>query len=180
MTNLFDQLQKTVEHLRSEFATLQIGRASAALVEDIQVESYGSMIALKATANISCPDSKTIQIEPWDKSIIGTIEKTIRESSLGINPQNMGGYILLPIPPLTEERRKQVVKLAHDMTEQARISIRNIRHDAIKEIKQLKDAKELSEDEAKSEEKQIQEKIDTANKQIDEISKKKEADILNN
>ncbi len=175
---LAPHLQKAIDHLKTEFATLQIGRANAALVEDLSIECYGAQMALKASANISCPDAKTIRIEPWDKTLIGEIEKTIRESNLGINPQNMGDYILLPIPPMTEERRRDIVKLVHDMTEKAKISVRNARHDVLKKLKGQKDNKEISEDEYKDQEAEIQEKVNEANKQIDELSANKEKEVM--
>ena len=135
-------------------------------------------MSLKSMANISCPDSRTIRIEPWDKSALESIEKALREAEIGINPQNMGEYILLSVPPMTEERRRQVVKRVHEEAEKARISIRNIRHDFLKKVKHQKDEKEISEDEASRLEKQIQEKIDEANKEIDSISKSKEQEVL--
>jgi len=171
------QLQKIADHLRSEFSGLHIGRANAAMVDEIQVESYGAMMPLKATSNISCPDSHTIRIEPWDKNIVGGIEKALRDAEVG-NPQNMGQYIILPVPPMTEERRKQLVKRVSEMEEEARISVRNVRQDFFKKIKIQKDNKEISEDEEKRFEKQIQEKVDATNKTIEEMSKKKSQDIL--
>lgn len=173
-----DSLDKVVQHLQQEFAGLHVGRANAALVDEISVESYGAQMPLKSTANISCPDSKTIRIEPWDKSIIANIEKAIRDSDLGIQPQNMGEYILLSIPPMTEERRKQIVKRVHEESENARISVRNVRHEALKKVKQQKENSEISEDEESKLEKQIQESVDESNKKIDELTKKKEADVL--
>ncbi len=175
---LNQQLLKSVDHLRAEFATLQIGRANATLVEEIFIDCYGSQMPLKASANISCPDVKTIRIEPWDKTLIGEIEKAIRDSSLDINPQNMGDYIILPIPPMTEERRKEIVKIVHDMTEKARISVRNARHETLKKLKTQKDNKEISEDEHKSQEEEVQKKVDETNKQIDELSSNKEKEIM--
>lgn len=172
------QITKIVDHLKHELTSLQIGRASTALVEDIQVESYGAQMPLKGVANISCPESTTIKIEPWDKSQVGVIEKAIQESNIGINPQNMGDSILLPIPPMTEERRKDLVKVVHEMAEGARIGVRNARQEAMKKVKNQKDNKEISEDQAKDLENDIQEEIDTWNKSIDEISKKKEEDVM--
>ena len=176
--DLSQQIQKAITHLKTEYGGLQIGRASAALVEDMQVESYGTHMALRTSANISCPDVKTLKIEPWDKNLIGEIEKTLRASNLNINPQNMGDYILLPIPPLTEERRKQIVKLVHDMSENTKISVRQARQDALKDIKRQKDDKEISEDEFKKKEKHIQDQINQANKEIDTLTIQKEKEVL--
>jgi ribosome recycling factor len=171
-------LDKAINHLKEQFATLQAGRANASMVEEIQVESYGSMMGLRAVANISCPDSKTIRIEPWDKSLVGKVDKAIQVADLGIMPQNMGDYIILPIPPMTEDRRKKLVKVVHEDAETARISIRNARHDFLKKVKSQKDAGDISEDEQKRLEKQLQEKVDSVNKKIEEISQQKEKEIL--
>jgi ribosome recycling factor len=175
--SLYQQLQQTIEHLRQEFGGLHTGRANVGMVDDLQVEVYGSHMPLKGTANISCPDAQTIRIEPWDKSIIGDIERTIRDGDLGLNPQNMGEHLLIPVPPMTEERRQQMVKKVHQSAEQSRISVRNIRQDILKKVKHQKDDKELSEDEAARLEKQIQEKVDDANKTLDEVTKNKETEI---
>ena len=180
ITNLKHQLQKVIDHLKSDFAKLQIGRANVELVETIEIESYGVVSPLKNLANISCPDPKTVKIEPWDKSILGATEKAIQEANIGINPQNMGEYILCLIPPLTEERRKQTVKLVHEESEKAKISIRNIRHDFMKKIKIQKDNGDISEDEQKRLEKQIEEVVSEQNKNVDTITKKKATDIMTN
>lgn len=164
-----------IEHLRQVYSSLQAGRASAAMVDDIQVESYGSMMPLKSTANISCPDAKTIRIEPWDKSLIGGIEKAIQIADIGITPNNMGDCILLPIPPMTEDRRKKLVKVVKDEAETAKIAVRNSRQDVLKKVKADAD---LSDDEKKAMEKDVQEVVDKANKNIEELAKKKEADVL--
>ena len=167
-----------IDHLKSEYAKLQIGTANTALVEDLEVESYGSKMPLKATANIACPDPKTIKIEPWDKSLVGEIEKTVQAAKLGLNPQNMGEYILIPIPPMTEDRRKDLVKKVGELAENAKISIRNSRHEEMKHIKHRKDENEISEDQQKDLESDLQELVDTANKDVEEIRKKKETDVM--
>ena len=135
-------------------------------------------MALKTMANITCPDSQTVRVEPWDKSNVAAIEKAILEANIGITPQNMGEYILLPIPPMTEDRRKDIVKKVHDLAEHSRIAVRNNRQDAMKFVKLQKDEKEISEDVAKQEEKSLQELTDNANKEIDAITKAKEEDIM--
>ena len=172
------QLDKAIEHLQKEFATLQIGRASTALVEEIEVESYGSVMQLKALANLSCPDAKTIKVEPWDKSLLADIEAAIQAANIGINPQNMGEHLFLPIPPMTEERRKQMVKFVHELAEKTKISIRNARHDELKMIKMQKDEGEISEDQQKDLEADVQAMVDAANQKVDEGAKHKEKDIL--
>lgn len=178
ITELQTHLNKSIEHLRSKMSSLQAGKASPAMVDQIQIENYGSMMPLKSVANISCPDIKTIKIEPWDKNSLRAVEKAINESDLGINPQNMGDHLFLPIPPMTEDRRKKLVKVVKEEEESAKISIRNIRHDFLKQIKNKKDENEISEDEQKKLEKNIQEKIDVATKSITEMAKQKEADIM--
>lgn len=172
------QIQKSTDHLKKEFASLQTGRASVALVEDIQVDSYGTLSPMKQIANIACPDPKTIRIEPWDKNAVGSIEKAIQEAKIGINPQNMGTFIFLPIPPMTEERRKQIVKLVHELGEKAKISIRSVRHESMKFIKLQKEENEISEDQQKDLENDIQKLVDQGNKDIEVLAKKKEKEVM--
>ncbi len=164
-----------LDHLRQVYSSLQAGRASASMVDEIQVENYGSMMPIKSVATVSCPDSKTIKIEPWDKSAIGGIEKAIQIADIGIMPSNMGGHILLPIPPMTEERRKKLVKTVKDEGETAKISVRNSRQDVLKKVKADAD---LSDDDKKGLEKDVQDVVDKANKDIEEMAKKKEADVM--
>jgi ribosome recycling factor len=178
MTNLSNEIKKAVQYLQKEFVNLQTGAANVGIVDDIEVECYGAMTPLKAVANVSCPDAMTIKIEPWDKSTLGDIEKALQQSNIGINPQNMGESILLPIPPMTEERRKEIAKQAHGIFENSRISIRNIRHHEMTIIKKEKDNKEISEDEFSSAEKEVQKLIDEGNKEIETLFKSKEKEIL--
>lgn len=173
-----EQLAKAIEHLESELASLQIGRASAALVEGVQVEVYGSQQPLKGVANISVPDAKTLFIEPWDKANLAAIEKAIADSQVGLNPNNDGARIVLNVPSLTEERRAELTKLVGQMAEVARISIRRTREDLRKKSKAARVAEEISEGEEKSFEKNLQEKIDQANKSIDSRTKQKEEDMM--
>jgi ribosome recycling factor len=133
------------------------------------------MMPIKNVATVSCPDARTLRVEPWDKSTVGAIERAIVIADIGITPQNMGAHILLPIPPMTEERRKKLVKSVHEEAERAKIVIRNARQEAMKKIKADVD---LSEDEKKGFEKDIQESVDARNKEVDELAKKKETDIL--
>ena len=172
------QIENTISALKKEFAALQIGRASVALVDEVQVESYGAKMGLKGVANVSCPDAKTIKIEPWDKNLIKDIEKAIMEANIGIMPQNMGESILLPIPPMTEERRKQIVKMVHEFVERSKIAIRNARQEAIKQVKKQKEEGDISEDVQKDMEVEVQEKVDKANKEVELLGKNKEAEIL--
>lgn len=167
-----------LEHLHSEFSKIQTGRASAALVESLMVDSYGSKVALKSVASISIPDAKTVSIQPWDRGQIPAIEKAIRESSLGLNPQNNGIAIHLNLPPLTEERRKELVKVLHKYAEEARIALRNCRHDVLSQLKEMEKGKEIGEDLLLAKEKEVQKHVDDFNGQIDESVNKKEKEIM--
>lgn len=171
-------LNKVLDYLHNEYASLQIGRASTGLVETIDVLSYGAIQPLKNLANLSCPDSKTIQIQPWDKSMLGPIEKAIRESEIGLSPVNNGNVIIVSIPPLTEERRRDLVKIVHKEAEEAKVSIRQARHNAINKMKTLEKDKEISEDELKKGEKDAQERVDSINKKTEESAKHKENEVM--
>ena len=163
-----------VSHLKMELAKINTGRASTNLVEDIDIEVYGSPQKLKGIASISVQDSKTILIQPWDKGAVTAIEKAIQTSDLGINPQIDGTNIRLIIPALTEERRRELVKIVHKTGEEARISIRNLRQKELHAFEGM----ELPEDELKREKDNLQEDVNIANKEIDEIIKKKESDVM--
>jgi ribosome recycling factor len=145
-----EKMKKTVASLKDGFASLRTGRASAALFDKIRIDYYGEKSPLNQVANISVPEARLIVIQPWDKSLIGEIEKAIRSSELSLNPSNDGKVIRIAVPPLTEERRKELVKLAKNQTEQSRVAIRNIRRDGNDELKkQLKDASITEDDESK-------------------------------
>lgn len=167
-----------VDHLHQEYAKLQTGRASAALVENITVESYGSETPLKGVASVSIPEPQQIAIQPWNRDLLPNIEKAITNANLGLNPQNDGVMIRLNIPPLTEERRKELVKLVHQYAEDSRISIRNARHEAINHLKTLEKDKEISEDDLHGKEKQVQDKVDEFNSKIEEATQHKEKDVM--
>jgi ribosome recycling factor len=145
-----EKMKKTVASLKDGFASLRTGRASAALFDKIRVDYYGEKSPLNQVANISVPEARLIVIQPWDKSLIGEIEKAIRSSELSLNPSNDGKVIRIAVPPLTEERRKDLVKLAKNQAEQSRVAIRNIRRDGNDELKKLlKDASITEDDESK-------------------------------
>lgn len=171
-------VHKAIVHLETEFSKLQVGRANPALVEDILVESYGSMQAIKNVASVWVMDSQTISIKPWDKGVIWAIWKAISNSGLGLNPQSMADSILIKIPALTEERRKELTKVAKKFLEEAKISIRNVRQDIHKEIKRNEDDKEISEDQSKDLQGDLQKIVDEWNKQADELLKIKDTDIM--
>lgn len=169
---------KTLEHIGVEFNKLQVGRASSGMVDTLMVESYGVMQPIKNIASVSIPDARTLQIQPWDRAMLSGIEKAIRDSELNLNPSNNGLAIILNIPPLTEERRRDLVKVLGRMAEEARIAVRNIRHEAMTAFKKMEHDEEMSEDERKGAENAIQVEVDSTNKQIDELAKKKEEAIM--
>ena len=173
-----NEFAKIFEHIKTEYSRLQAGRASAHLVEGIQVDSYGTKQPLKAVGSISIPDAKTIQIQPWDKSQLQTIEKAILVSDIGLTPINDGVVIRLSIPPLTEERRKDLVKVVHKLAEEARISIRHSRQKALDGMKAIEKEGKATEDQVKNFEKKLQEKVDKANQEIELIAKNKEKEVM--
>jgi len=170
--------EKIVAHLKDEFARLQIGRASAGLVEGANVEMYGSVQPLKNIANISIPDPRTILISPWDKSALTHIEKAILSMGTGLNPTSDGVCVRIPIPPLTEERRTDLTKHVKRLAEDARISVRTARQDALAVFKKLKSNDEITEDDLFSADKALQVKVDDVNKRIDEVTVAKEKDVM--
>jgi ribosome recycling factor len=172
------EFTKTLNHLKVEFSRLQIGRATPALVEDIKVEAYGSMQPLKSLASVSVPDPKTLQIQAWDRGVLGAIERAIQAANLGLNPINNGIVLRIPMPPLTEERRKELSKFVHQLAEAAKISIRNARGVAHGAFKTLEESKAITEDDRRMGEKHLQEKVDSSNKEVEELAKKKEQDIM--
>lgn len=178
LSNLQQELHKAIEHYKNELAKLQAWRANPAIVESVFVMAYGSSQPLKNVAAVSVLDSQTISIQPWDKSIIRDIDKGITDANLWLNPNNNGESILINIPPLTEERRRELVKLAGRMSEEAKVSIRNVRQDFKKKLDLAKSDKTLSEDVLKWYEADLQKAIDTAIKSIDEIGDHKESEIM--
>ena len=172
------EFDKILDHLKSEYSRLQIGRASAALVEGLVVEAYGSMQPLKNIASVSVPDAKTVQIQPWDKGILGAVEKAIQQSGLGLTPANDGLCVRLNIPPLTEERRKEITKVVHRMAEEARISVRNARQKVHDSVRDLQKNSRITEDQMHGAEKKLQEKVDAVNAKIEEHAKGKEKDVM--
>lgn len=171
------RLGKTQEALKKDFAGLRTGRASTALLDPIMVDAYGSMVPLNQVGNVSVPEARMLSVQVWDKSLMKHVEKAIMESGLGLNPMNDGQCIRIPIPPLSEERRIELCKIAGKYTETARISARNIRRDALDEVKKLKNANEISEDDQKRFETEIQTLTDNTIKALDEMLKTKEVEI---
>ncbi len=168
------KMENALSYLHEEYGKFQTGRANAALVESLVVECFGSTMPLKGMASISIPESNQIAIQPWNRDHLANIEKAISEADLGLNPSNDGSMIRIILPPLTEERRKEMVKLSHKYAEESRVSVRNARHEAQHKLKQ----EDMSEDELKGWEKKLQNLVDQYNKNIEEDSKAKEKDIL--
>lgn len=173
-----ERMEKSLETLHNELATLRTGRASSALFDNIKVEYYGNPTPLNQLATISVPEARLVVIQPWDKTAIGEIEKAIQKSELSVNPQNDGKVIRINIPPLTEERRKEYVKIAKNMAEQARVAIRNIRRDANDDLKKSQKSGEISEDEEKRAEEEIQKLTDDYVQKVNDTLDAKEKEIL--
>lgn len=170
--------KKVSEHLKSEYIWLQAGQASPAMVENILTDSYGQKMPIKALASITIPESQQILITPWDKSVMSAIEKAIRDSSLELNPQNDWTAIRIIIPRLTEERRKSLVKIVHSKLEEAKISVRQVRQDSKSKLEKLEKDKQIWEDELRTSETHLQNYVNDANKELDELAKKKESDVM--
>ncbi|MCL2031044.1 MAG: ribosome recycling factor [Oscillospiraceae bacterium] len=170
--------KKTLESLGHNFATIRAGRANAAVLDRIFVDYYGSQTPIGQIASISTPDPRTLVISPWDANALKPVEKAIQASDLGINPTNDGKFIRLAFPQLTEERRKDLSKQVHRYAEEAKVAIRNIRRDCIEDAKTQKKRGELTEDDLKNAEKDLQTLTDKAIKEIDELTGKKEKELM--
>lgn len=173
-----ERMQKSVGTMVDEFAAIRSGRASAALFDKIRIEYYGEPTPLNQVATVSVPEARLVVIQPWDKSVIGAIEKAIQKSELSVNPSNDGKVIRINIPPLTEDRRKEIVKMAKNTAEQARIAIRNIRRDANDQLKKSQKDGEITEDDLKSGEDEVQKLTDTFVEKVDAALVAKEKEIL--
>ena len=171
-------MKKTLASLQDSFASLRTGRASAALFDKIRVDSYGAKSPLREVANITIPEARLVVISPWDKTLISEIERAIRSSELSLNPSNDGKVIRIVIPPLTEERRKDIAKQARSHAEQSRVAIRNIRRDGNDELKKLLKDASLSEDEEKKTGDELQKLTDTYIKKIDQVLEEKDKEIM--
>ncbi len=171
------KMKKTCDALTAQLATIRAGRANAAVLDQIQVDYYGSPTPIQQLASIATPDPRSLTIQPWDGSILKGIEKAILASDLGINPQNDGRMIRLVFPPLTEERRKDLVKQTKRYGEDSKVAIRNIRRDAIEKFKKQQKSSEMTEDDYKLAEKDIQKLTDDYIKEIDKITDKKEKEL---
>ncbi len=173
-----DRMKKSVDAVTEDLGSIRTGRASAALFDRIKVEYYGAPTPLNQLATISVPEARLVVIQPWDKSAMGEIEKAIQRSELSLNPNNDGKVIRINIPPLTEERRKEYVKLAKEKAEQGRVSVRNVRRDAMDTLKSFEKDGEISEDELKRAEDEIQKLADRYVTKVNELLEEKEQEIL--
>lgn len=172
------RMQKSFENLEANFAKIRTGRAHPSILDSIMVDYYGSLVPISQVANINLEDSRTLTVQPWEQPMVAKVEKAIMTSDLGINPATSGNLIRIPMPALTEERRKDFIKIARSEAENSRVAIRNIRRDANSDIKALLKDKEITEDEARSSEEQIQKFTDSIIKKIDAALAEKEASLL--
>jgi ribosome recycling factor len=172
------KMTRSIESFRKELGKVRTGRASFSLLDGIKVDYYGTPTPLQQVGTLSVPESRLITVTPWDTKMIGPIEKAIQAGGLGLNPSSDGKVVRIPIPPLTEERRRELVKLVKKMAEDARVSVRNIRREAIERVKEKEKKKEISEDEMKRGQERIQKETDAFIKKIDDILKAKEQEIL--
>jgi ribosome recycling factor len=178
MADARTRMGKAAEDFRAELATLRTGRASTALLEHLKVEYYGTPTPLNQVATLGVPDPSLLTVQPWDPSLLPAIEKIIRSSGLGLNPANDGKILKVPIPPLTEERRKELVKHLHKILENHRTAVRNIRRDENEELKRLLKDKKISEDDERRGLDEIQKLTDQAMEKLESIGKSKEREIL--
>ena len=173
-----EKMVKTIEVVKSNFAAVRAGRANAGVLDRILVEYYGTPTPLNQVAAISSPDPRTLVIQPWDGTLVKAIEKAIQASDLGINPQNDGRVIRLSFPQLTEERRKDLTKQVRKYGEEGKVALRNIRRDAMEDFKKMKKNSEITEDDQKNLEKELQELTDKRCKEIDDLTAKKEKELM--
>ena len=173
-----EKMKKTIEVVKSDFASVRAGRANASVLDRIQVEYYGTPTPIQQVASISTPDPRTLAIQPWDASILRDIERAIQSSDLGINPQNDGRIIRLSFPQLTQERRVELTKQVRKYGENGKVAIRNIRRDAMEDIKKMTKKSELTEDDQKNLEKELQDITDKHCKEIDPLTAEKEKELM--
>lgn len=171
-------MESAIEALRREFSSVRTGKASPALLDTVRVEAYGAQVPLNQVATVSAPEPRMLVVQPWDRTMLGPVEKGILTSDLGLNPSNDGKIIRVPIPALTEERRREYAKLLHRMAEEGRVSIRQARKEANDQIKRLQKEHDLSEDDARREQDEVQKLTDRYIQQLEELLKHKEAEVM--
>lgn len=177
-TDTQSRMEKTIEAMKNDLAGLRAGRAHASLLDGVMVEAYGNLTPISQVGTIGVPDARTLSVSVWDKGLAKSVEKALRESDLGLNPMSDGQMIRIPIPPLSEERRRELVKIAGKYAEQGKVAIRNIRRDAMDEVKKMKKDALISEDEEKRYNNDIQKWTDDAIKKADDLYASKEKDIM--
>ena len=178
LANCEDRMKKSVGALETDYLALRTGRASAAIFDKVRVDYYGQETPLNQVASVSVPEARLVVIQPWDKSLLGAIEKDIQKSDLGLNPSNDGKLLRINFPPLTQERRKELAKQSKNLAEGSRVAIRNIRRDGMEEIKKLQKAGTISEDEQKEGETKLQKMTDSQIARINDLQETKEKEIM--
>lgn len=173
-----DRMQKSVDALAREFNAVRTGRASPALVENLMVDYYGTMMPLNQLASISVPEARTLQIEPWDKNAVVEVERSILKSDLGLTPNNDGAIIRLNLPVLTEERRRDLVKLVGRKLEEGHVAVRNIRRDCVSQLRQMEKDREIAQDTSRRAQDQVQELTDTHIGRMDGLAKRKQDEVM--
>ena len=172
------RMRGAVESVRSNFATIRTGRANPTLLDRVEVETYGSRMPLRSVANVGAPEARLLTVTPFDASILKDIERGIRDSDIGLNPQNDGKIIRLPIPELTEERRRELIRVARHMAEEGRVSVRNVRRDEMKDVHELRKEGEISQDDERRAEEELQELTNDYVKLIDAALTDKESELM--
>jgi ribosome recycling factor len=173
-----DRMKKALESTRRELATIRSGKASPALLDTVRIEAYGQSVPINQVGSVSAPEPRLLVIQPWDKSLLKAISRGIQLADLGLNPTDDGAVVRIPIPTLTEERRRDMVKLISKLAEEGRVHIRQVRHDSLKELKHLESGGHVSEDETKRLSAEIQKLTDRYITQVDELLKKKTAEVM--
>lgn len=176
--NVEQKMKSSIESFKNNLAKIRTGRAHAGLLDHVQVDYYGSMVPISQVANVNLVDSRTIGVQPWEKKMVGVVEKAIRESDLGLNPATQGDLIRVPMPMLTEERRRELTKLVKSEGENAKVAVRNLRRDANEQLKKLVKDKEASEDDERRGSDEVQKLTDKFVAEIDELVKQKDAEIM--
>jgi ribosome recycling factor len=172
------RMEGALEGMRREFAGVRTGKASPALLDSVRVEAYGSRVPLNQVGTVSAPEPRMLTVQPWDRSLIKEIDRALRESDLGLNPTNDGQLIRIPIPPLTEERRKEFVRMLHKLAEEGRVAVRHVRKEANDEVKHRQKGEGLSEDDIRREQGEVQKLTDQYIAKIEELLKHKEAEVM--
>ncbi len=171
-------MDKALDAMRREFSTVRTGKASPALLDTVRVDAYGTKMALNQVATVSAPEPRLLIVQPFDKSLSGAVEKAIKSAELGLNPSNDGGILRVPVPALTEERRRDMVRMLHKLAEEGRVAVRHARQEANKEIKRRQNEHEIAEDDARREQDEVQKLTDDYIRKIEQMLKAKEAEVM--